>query len=177
MGKFNIIIGDITSDDILNGHDLIINPTNPQMVAGAGVSGAIFKKAGVDMLEKYTQEHFSINYFFDNYNENNIMSVGECRITPGFKLNMDIMFVQGPKKWEHDNSIELLTNTYNNMLNLITEKKYKNILIPSLGTGDYGFEHSEVGSLVKELLKEYTIDKDINIDLVLYDDNNKKYYL
>ena len=58
MGKFRIIIGDITSDEILVNHDLIINPTNPQMVAGAGVSGAIFKKAGVDILEKYTQEHY-----------------------------------------------------------------------------------------------------------------------
>ena len=47
MGKFQIIVGDITSDELLNNHDLIINPTNPQMVAGAGVSGAIFKKAGV----------------------------------------------------------------------------------------------------------------------------------
>ena len=56
MGRYRVLIGDITSDSILKGHDLIINPTNPQMVAGAGVSGAIFKKAGVDRLEDYTQK-------------------------------------------------------------------------------------------------------------------------
>jgi O-acetyl-ADP-ribose deacetylase (regulator of RNase III) len=105
MGKVKIVIGDITSDEILDNHDLIVNPTNPQMVAGAGVSGAIFKKAGVDILEKYTQGHYDINYFSDNYKIENIMTIGDVRITPGFNLNMDIMFVQGPKQWENDNSI------------------------------------------------------------------------
>lgn len=177
MGKFRIIIGDITSDEILINHDLIINPANPQMVAGAGVSGSIFKKAGVDILEKYTQEHYKINYFSNNYKEENIMNIGDVRITPGFNLNMDIMFVQGPKQWEHNNSIELLKSTYNNMLNEIYKNNYKNILLPSLGTGDYGFDHSEVGKIVKELLSTYVIDNDINVDLVLYNENDKRYYL
>lgn len=177
MGKFKIIVGDITSDEILVNHDLIINPTNPQMVAGAGVSGAIFKKAGVDILENYTQEHFNIHYFSDDYKKENIMNIGDIRITPGFNLNMDIMFVQGPKQWEHDNSIELLKNTYNNMLNKILEKGYKNILIPSLGTGDYGFEHSKIGKMIKEMLNSYVVDKNINIDLVLYNEIDKQYYI
>ena len=177
MGKFNIIIGDITSDDILINHDLIINPTNPQMVAGAGVSGAIFKKAGIDTLENYTQAHYNINYFSDNYKKDNIMKIGEVRITPGFNMNMDIMFVQGPKQWEHANSIELLKDTYNNMFEQIHKNNYKNILIPSLGTGDYGFEHNKVGKIVKKLLNDFVKDKDINIDLVLYDESNKQYYL
>lgn len=177
MGKVRIIIGDIVSDKILDNHDLIVNPTNPQMVAGAGVSGAIFKKAGIDILEKYTQEHFDINYFSDNYKRENIMNIGDVRITPGFNFNMDIMFVQCPKQWEYDNSIELLKNTYNNMLTKIFEKGYKNILIPSLGTGDYGFEHSEIGKIVRVLLDNYVNDKDINIDLVLYNENDRQYYI
>ena len=176
MGKLNIINGDITSDNILFGHDLIINPTNPPMVAGAGVSGAIFKKAGVDILENYTQEKYNINYFTDYYNRNNDMKIGETRITPGFNLNMDIMFVLGPKKWEHDNSFELLIMTYNNMLNEIYNKGYKNILLPSLGTGDYGFEHIEIGKTVSNLLRNFVQDKDINIDLVIYDNKDLIYY-
>ena len=82
-------------EHLLN-HDLIINPTNPQMVAGAGVSGAIFKKAGIDILEQYTQEHF---------------------------------------------------------------------------------EHKAVGKIVNNLLSSYTDDKDINIDLVLYNETDKQYYM
>ena len=58
MGKFNILIGDITSDEILKGHDLIINPTNPYMLYGSGVCGAIFDKAGKKELEEYTTSHY-----------------------------------------------------------------------------------------------------------------------
>ena len=176
MGKLNILNGDITDDNILFNHDLIINPTNPPMVAGAGVSGAIFKKAGVDVLENYTQEKYNINYFTEYCNKDNIMNIGDVRITPGFNLDMDIMFVQGPKKWEHDNSLELLIKTYDNMLNEIYDKGYKNVLLPSLGTGDYGFEHSEVGKLITNLLKDFIQNKDINIDLVIYDANNIIFY-
>ena len=176
MGKFKIIIGDITSDSILENHDLIINPTNPQMVAGSGVCGAIFKKAGVDMLENYTQDTYDIHYFSDNYKKENVMRVGDIRVTPGFNLNMDIMFVQGPKKWEYSNSLELLMHTYTNMLKEISKGNYKNILIPSLGTGVYGFKHEEVGKQVATLLNAYTANNDINIDLVLYDKENLKFY-
>lgn len=80
MGKINILVGDITSDELLKGHDAIVNPTNPRMVCGAGVSGAIFHKVGVDELENYTQSTYNISYF----TEDNLMNVGDVRITPGF---------------------------------------------------------------------------------------------
>ena len=44
MGRYRILTGNIVADEILANHDLIVNPTNPQMVAGAGVSGDILKK-------------------------------------------------------------------------------------------------------------------------------------
>ena len=178
MGKLSIIVGDITSDEILKDHDLIVNPTNPAMLCGSGVCGAIFKKAGVDELENYTQTHFNINRFSsDNYHEENMMKVGEVRITPGFNLGMDIMFVQGPRYFDYRDPIHKLTETYQNLLNEIKKNNYTNILIPSLGTGVYGFKHEEVGPIVKELLTNFVKDNDINIDLVLYKDDDKKYYL
>ena len=121
MGRYRILIGNIVADKILANHDLIINPTNPQMVAGSGVAGAIFKKAGVDTLEAYTQSYYDINYFSDNYKIENIMKVGDIRITPGFNLGIDIMFVQGPKYWEYDNPTQVLFDVYNKLKNLYEE--------------------------------------------------------
>jgi len=178
MGNFRILIGDIVSDEILKDHDLIINPTNPMMLAGSGVCGAIFKKAGVDELENYTQIQFNINRFSeDNYHEENMMKVGDVRITPGFNLGMDIMFVQGPRYYEYPNPIEKLIETYQNLLNEIKKNNYTNILIPSLGTGIYGFKHEDVGTVVLNLLNDFVKDNNINIDLVLYREEDKKYYL
>lgn len=63
MGKFEIIYGDIVSDEILALGDAVVNPTNPMMRCGGGVSGAIFRKAGVYVLEDYTERAFGISYF------------------------------------------------------------------------------------------------------------------
>ena len=172
MGKLRILIGDITSDEMLSNHDAIVNPTNPRMVCGSGVSGAIFHKANVEKLENYTQSKYNISY----YTNDNLMKVGEVRITPGFDLGLDIIFVQGPKKYEYDNSLELLLSTYINLLNEIEKMGYKNILCPSLGTGSYGFNHREIGKDVIKLITDYIKGKDINIDFVLYNENDKIYY-
>ena len=97
LGSLQILVGDITSDDILKGHDAIVNATNPAMMHGGGVCGAIFDKAGSTLLSNYIKNNFSTN-----------MVVGEMRITPGFKIGMDIIFAQGPKYYECDNPIDEL---------------------------------------------------------------------
>lgn len=175
MGSLNVIIGDITNDEILKGHDLIINPTNPRMVCGAGVSQAIFHKAGVDQLENYTQSKYDISYF----HENNLMQVGEIRITPGFNLNMDIMFVQGPKAYEYEKyeiAKNLLLETYRNVIETAYANGYRNILVPSLGTGSYGFQHKDIAKDVVSILRKSLSDKNMNADFVLYSVEDKSYY-
>ncbi len=172
MGKMNILIGDITSDEILKNHDCIVNPTNPAMRMGMGISGAIFKKAGVEKLENFTSRKYHITYE-SNANE---MKVGEIRITPGFDLNMDILFVQGPRFWDYNNPLEILKMTYLNLVDELSIKPYKNILLPSLGTGEYGFSHEEVGPMLKAIITNFVKNHDINIDLVLYEREVKKYY-
>ncbi len=165
LGSLQILVGDITSNNILEGHDAIVNATNPAMMHGGGVCGAIFDKAGSRELTNYIKNNFSTN-----------MVVGEMRITPGFKIGMDIIFAQGPKYYECDFPIEELKKTYLNLLDTIKSNNYKNVLLPSLGTGIYGYKHSDVGKMVVDTLSEYIKDTDINIDLVLYFEKDKKYY-
>ena len=165
LEKLQILVGDITNDDILKDHDAIVNATNPAMMHGGGVCGAIFDKAGSTLLSNYIKNNFSTN-----------MVVGEMRITPGFKIGMDIIFAQGPKYYECDNPIDELKKTYLNLLDTIKNNNYKNVLLPSLGTGIYGYKHEDVGKMVVDTINEYIKDTDINIDLVLYFEKDKKYY-
>lgn len=113
MGNFQILYGDIVSKEILALGDAVVNPTNPMMRCGSGVSGAIFRKAGVDLLENYTERYFGISY--SNPPGKNEMRVTETRITPGFNLKKDIIFAQGPKIWDYesyDEAMNLLLQTY-----------------------------------------------------------------
>lgn len=169
MNRLNVICGNIVSDEIMKLGDAIVNPTNPMMRPGGGVSGDIFRKAGVDMLENYTSQKYDISYF--NPPGKNEMEVTDVRITPGFLLNKDIIFAQGPKVWEYDNyetAFHLLLETYTNIINAAKSANYKSIITPSLGTGEYGFEHNIIARPVTKHLKNLSEKYDIIINLVLY---------
>ncbi len=163
-----ILINDsIISDKLLENADVVVNPTNPYMIAGSGVSGLIFKKAGKEALEKYTKENYHIP-----------MKVGEIRVTKGFNIPCDILFVQGPKRYDYntlEEALDKLVLTYKNLLKFCLEKNYKNILLPSLGTGIYGFRHEDVIGPVLRLLKS-DIYKSLNINYVIYDKEVYDYY-
>lgn len=175
--KLHIISGNTVSDDILKLGDAIVNPTNPMMRPGGGVSGAIFRKAGVDDLENYTADKYGISYY--NSPGMNEMRVTDVRITPGFALEKDIIFAQGPKLWEYesyDEAFFLLKTTYKNVVEAAQKAGYNSILIPSLGTGEYGFEHDTIAEHVVKLLDELADNYGIEIYLVLYDDETLQIY-
>ena len=177
MNKLNIICGNIVSNEILKLGDAIVNPTNPMMRPGGGVSGEIFRKAGVEILENYTSQKYGISYF--NPPGKNEMKVSDVRITPGFALNIDIIFAQGPKVWEYDNydeAFHLLIQTYTNIIKSAQTANYKSIITPSLGTGEYGFEHEIIARHVAHHLKRLSEEYDMIITLVLYTNELKALY-
>ena len=177
MGKLIFLCGNIVDDEILKLGDAIVLPTNPMMRFGSGVSGAIFKKAGIDLLENYTETTFGISY----YNEpgTNEMVVGETRVTPGFHLPCEIIFAQGPKAYEYPDfpkALGLLLQTYKNTLNTAVERRYKSILLPALGTGSYGFTHESTAKSVAALLSDFVKSHEIDVYFVVYDPEKLNMY-
>ena len=176
---FKIIYGNIVDDNILKGKDVFVLPTNPKMRYGMGVSEVVFKKAGIDKLEKYCEDKYNVGYNDDQLK--NDMKPTEIRITPGFDLNMDIMFAQSPNSIyfdiPNDELLPLLIETYKNILKNIKLNNYKNVIMPSLGTGHYGFDHEDVAREIVPFLKEFT-DKNklVNITLCLYSEGDSEIY-
>lgn len=178
MGKLVILHGNIVDDNILKLGDAIVLPTNPMMRCGAGVSGAVFKKAGVDQLEQYTEHVFGISYY--DKTRKNEMKPTEVRVTPGFALPCDIIFAQGPKAYECDDfkgALVLLLQTYLNVVCTAVNRGYKSVLLPALGTGSYGFAHEDTAAVVMNLLKELVQDKDITVYFVVYEEEYQELYL
>ena len=155
-----IINDSIVNDKLLKEASIIINPTNPYMISGSGISRLIFQKAGKDELEKYCKEKYKTN-----------MKVSEVRVTKGFDIPLDILFVQGPKRYDYktlDEAVKVLLQTCENLLDFCIENNYKSILLPSLGTGVYGFKHEDVAEKVLKLLtsEQYKL---LDIKFVIYD--------
>ena len=178
MGNLVILHGNIVDDDILKLGDAIVLPTNPMMRCGAGVSGAIFQKAGVDRLEQYTEKAFGISYY--DMTRKNEMKPTEVRVTPGFALPCDIIFAQGPKAYEYDDfkdALILLLQTYQNVLHTAIVRGYKSILLPALGTGSYGFTHKETAQSVMYLLKTVSQGNNLTVYFVVYEEKCRNLYL
>lgn len=166
--------GDIVDDTFLREADVIVNPSNPMMRQGGGVSGAIFNKAGVEELEKYCRETFNIVYVVDSLI--NTMEVTEIRVTPGFNLPCDIIFAQGPNDiffpLKREEFLPLLKKTYENIFKVCEERNYKTIILPSLGTGIYGIPHDVASKIMfKTSLDFLNRNKEARIIVVM---NNLK---
>lgn len=178
MGKLAILCGNIVDDDILKLGDAIVLPTNPMMRCGAGVSGAIFKKAGVNQLEHYTEKAFGISYY--DITRKNEMKPTEVRVTPGFALPCDIIFAQGPKVYEYEDfedALNLLLQTYQNIIHTAIVRGYKSILLPALGTGSYGFTHVDTAQSVMNALKVALQENNLIVYLVVYEEESRNIYL
>ena len=177
MGKLVILCGNIVDNDILKLGDAIVLPTNPMMRCGAGVSGAIFRKAGVDALEQYTERKFGVSYY--DLTRKNEMRPTEVRITPGFALPCDIIFAQGPKAYEYKDfkeALTLLLQTYLTVIHTAIDHGYQSILLPALGTGSYGFTHESTAEAVMKLLRSIAERYIMNIYFVVYEEKHKHLY-
>ena len=152
MAKLNVLNGNIL--DYIDSADAIVSSTNKYMISGSGVCGAIFKKANKEKLEKYCKENYSTE-----------MKTNEVRITPGFKLGIDIIHIYVPKYYESKNPIEELLKSYENIFKIAKEKGDKNIISVSLGTGIHGYKHNEIGKEVYKMLKNLIIKYKISFNL------------
>lgn len=175
--KLHIISGNITDDSLLKLADAIVVPTNPMMRCGAGVSSAVFQKAGVDVLEQYTERVFGISYY--DKTRKNEMKTTEVRITPGFALPCEIIFAQGPKLYDFDDfqtALSLLLITYQNVLQKSLECGFKAILIPALGTGSYGFTHDSTAKQVVNVISSFIRRHQLDVYFVVSSEEIKELY-
>lgn len=151
MGKLFLLTGDYILNS--NNKDAIVNAANKYMTYGSGICGVIYSNAG-NQLEEYCHNTYKTN-----------MVNNEVRITPGFKLGIDIIHVLAPKAYEEINPVEELLKAYKNMLDEITNRGYKNILLCSLGTGIHGYKHEDVAKPLIFLLNNYCKINDVNLYL------------
>lgn len=165
MKNLILVSGDIIDNANNYSVEAIVNPANEYMEYGGGVCGAIYDKAGVEQLETYCH-----NKWKDE------MQVNEVRITTGFALCKDIIHIHPPRAYEEEKPIEKLKDSYIKLLESIKQEKYNSVIIPSLGTGHYGYSHEEVAEIVIKLLTCFCNDNDFTIVFNLFDEETKSIY-
>lgn len=127
QGRVRLIQGDIVEQDV----DLIVNAANPQLLPGAGVSGAIHKAAGPEMTEECAE-------WVRSHGE---LRTGRVMLSGSGRLPVKgIIHTVGPV-WENGYSGENtnLEFCYSRSLDLAVEHGYRSIAFPAISTGVYGF--------------------------------------
>jgi O-acetyl-ADP-ribose deacetylase len=162
MNRIEIIRGDITKVDA----DALVNAANTSLLGGGGVDGAIHRAAGPELLEACRKL--------------NGCSVGDAKITPGFRLTARYVIQTVGPVWRggHANEASLLASCYKRCLELALKHGLKSIAFPNISTGVYGFPKQEAAEIaigvVKEWIEEHPEPE--KICFVLFDEDNSKIY-
>ena len=160
--KISIIKGDITEIKA----DAIVNAANSSLMGGAGVDGAIHRKAGPELLEECIQLR-------KKYPKG--LPIGEAVVTRAYNLNTKIIIHTVGPVYERDD-INLLKNCYRNSLKCAEEHKCKSIAFPAISTGFYGVPIEKSAKIVKDVLKNYSSNIIGEVMLILYDANSYNVY-
>lgn len=138
--------------------DAIVNPTNNELKPTGGVCGAIFEKAGYEILEKKCKK---IGY----------LETTEAVITKGYNLDCKyIIHTVGPI-WDNAKSdnATLLYNTYTNCLKLAKSKKCNSIAFPLISSGNFGYPKDKALDIATNAIKNFLLENDMLIYLVVFD--------
>lgn len=138
--------------------DLIVTDSNPTMSAIEGINNDIFEQAGESKIKNYINNNYKKIY----------MKEKDIRITPGFNLKKDIMFVRLPIN-DNNDSINELFDTFIEIIKLISINEYKEVLIPNMNFSIYGYSNKRVFFDIFKVIKENIKNKDINIHIYLKD--------
>ena len=148
-----IVRNDITKMQV----DAIVNTANPRPIVGGGVDRAIHKVAGTELL--------------DARKEIGDIATGKAVITSAFNLHARFVIHTVDPVWqdgEHGER-ELLSNCYDNSLQLAAENGCGSIAFPLISAGVFGCPSEVAIAVATQAIREFLTDHDMDVYLVVFD--------
>jgi len=143
-----LVKGDITEQNV----DVIVNPANSYLKHGGGVAGAIVRKGG-----KIIQiESDKIGF----------VPVGSSVITTSGELPCEaIIHTVGPKMGEGNEDFKL-SKSIHSCLSLASENSYKNISIPAISSGIFGFPKDRCANILLDESIKFLQNNNTSIEII-----------
>ncbi len=160
VSNYQYVTGDLLEQNV----EAIVIPANFKPKAYGGLDKLVYKMAGEkEMLEARRKI--------------GVIEVGECGITPGFRLNKKVIHTVTPS-FVISHSKERLRMCYDNALKLACDKGIRTIAFPLLGSGNMGFPYEIAITIAENALDSRLANE--NFDKVYLvekkTDNKKKVY-
>lgn len=125
-----------STKNILDFKDVIVNAANNRLEAGGGVCGVIHKAAG-PLLALECRDIMK--------RRRKVIPTGSCVLTCGFHAAQHIIHAVGPVFASYDKPVarKLLSKAYTSVLTMCKNMNAKQVVIPAISTGIYGFPIQE----------------------------------
>ncbi len=143
-----LIKGDITQQNV----DVIVNPANSYLKHGGGVAGAIVRKGG--------------NIIQIESDKIGFVPVGSSVITTSGELPCEaIIHTVGPKMGEGNEDFKL-SKSIHSCLSLASENSYKNISIPAISSGIFGFPKDKCANILLDESIKFLQNNNTSIEII-----------
>ena len=156
--SLRLIHGDITEEKV----DAIVNAANEQLVHGGGLAAAIVRRGGQSIADEsnaWVREHGPISHARPALTKSGSLP---CR---------HVIHAVGPRWGEGDEDAKLHT-AVTAALSLADERALKNLALPAISTGIFGFPKERGAEVILDAITEFCMDhpnaalKDIHITLI-----------
>lgn len=139
---FNIIHGSCAEQNV----DVVVNAANDCLLAGGGICGAIFSKAGYDELEQECAKHQT------PLNDGDAVITSSCNM----KNAKAIIHAVGPDFRVTPNAVSALFDAYYNSLRALKENGFHSISFPLISAGIFaGNMVNPAGESAKQCFSAY----------------------
>lgn len=161
MSKIEILLGSNVDDET----DVVVNAANKHLLAGGGVCGAIFQKAGLEELQAACNEIATP------------LEDGDAVITPSFGIKNArcVIHAVGPDFREDKDAFSKLTDAYFNTFMVTMKNNLHRVSLPLISSGIFAgdlerpsYESAKQCALAYNKFTEMYPDYDLDVRLFAF---------
>lgn len=157
MGRLRFLFGNAWDRDILAYHDVVVFPGNLPTIFQRGSFIPFMENIGYGKTFSFLSSS----------------QIGDIRIMPNKENDYLLFFCPF---FENNSSISRVVDIYQEVLKLLVQNEYREVLVAVSDFTIYGFPACFIGQYLYEMTSKFVSDTSLTVDFVISNREDRKYY-